>query len=119
MPFDDVKQNSHPTAPVFGVVNKFAEMAPPNIRPADGIVHVPSEIVKAVAVPALPSVGGALESDQWPYLGHRWKTHDSWRSASIATVYGHLCRRGTAHGSSTFASFEVRRGCQSRDGEER
>ena len=60
MLFDVAKQNLHPTAPVFGVVDKLAEIAPPNIRPVDGIVHVPSEIVKVVAVPALPSVGGAL-----------------------------------------------------------
>lgn len=39
-------------------------MTPPNIKPAEGIVHVPSEIVKVVAVPALPSVGGALRHDQ-------------------------------------------------------
>jgi hypothetical protein len=58
------QENLHPTAPVFGVADKVAEMAPPNIKPADGIVHVPSEIVNVVAVPALPSVGGALRYDQ-------------------------------------------------------
>ena len=64
MLFDVAKQNLHPTAPVFGVVDKLAEIAPPNIRPVDGIVHVPSEIVKVVAVPALPSVGGALRHNE-------------------------------------------------------
>lgn len=61
---DKRRRNLHPTAPVFGVADKVAEMAPPNIKPADGIVHVPSEIVNVVAVPALPSVGGALRYDQ-------------------------------------------------------
>jgi hypothetical protein len=55
----------HPTVPVLGVADKVAVMAPPNIRLADGIVHVPSAIVKVVAVPALPSVGGALGLGQW------------------------------------------------------
>lgn len=61
---DTQRQNLQPTVPDFGVVAKVAEMAPPNIKPADGIVHLPSEIEKVVAVPALPSVGGALRHNQ-------------------------------------------------------
>lgn len=57
----------HPTVPVLGVADKVAVMAPPNIRLADGIVHVPSAIVKDVAVPALPSVGGAFWA--WSMVG--------------------------------------------------
>jgi hypothetical protein len=50
----------HPTVPVLGVADSVAVTTPPKRRLAEGIVHVPSEIVKVVAVPALPSVGGSL-----------------------------------------------------------
>lgn len=50
--------HSHPTVPVFGVVDSVAVIAPPNNKLAGGIVHVASAIVNGVAVPALPSVGG-------------------------------------------------------------
>lgn len=52
------EQYSHPTVPVFGMVDRVAVIAPPNKRLAVGIVHVASAIVNVVAVPALPSVGG-------------------------------------------------------------
>lgn len=42
------------------MVDSVAVIAPPNKRLAVGIVHVASAIVNVVAVPALPSVGGAL-----------------------------------------------------------
>lgn len=64
VPINLIRWHSHPTVPVFGVVDSVAVIAPPNKRLAVGIVHVASAIVNVVAVPALPSVGGALTCHQ-------------------------------------------------------
>jgi hypothetical protein len=59
-----MSNNLHPTVPVLGIADKVAVTTPPKRRLAEGMVHVPSEIVKVTAVPAVPSVGGGLELHQ-------------------------------------------------------